>query len=64
MKTQTARLGLRISETLHQEIREAVKNRRYASPCSFVRTAVENELSNRHDLIHGVEERVAARWSN
>jgi Arc/MetJ-type ribon-helix-helix transcriptional regulator len=60
MKKQTSRLGLRISEKLYQDISEAVKNRGYANPCSFVRTAVENELSDRHGALLGVEERMAA----
>ena len=56
-----ARIAVRVSAEDQREIEEAAKSRGYASPSSFIRTAIRNELHGREELI-GIEERIGGSF--
>jgi Arc/MetJ-type ribon-helix-helix transcriptional regulator len=56
-----ARIAVRVSSDDQREIEEAAKSRGYASPSSFIRTAIRNELHGREELI-GIEERISGSF--
>ncbi len=51
---------IRLSEKLEKGVREAARQRGFASTSAFIRYAIEQELKNREEDLSGVEERIAA----
>jgi Arc/MetJ-type ribon-helix-helix transcriptional regulator len=60
-KLRGARIAVRVSAQDQREIEEAAKSRGYASPSSFIRTAIRNELHGREELI-GIEGRISGSF--
>jgi hypothetical protein len=56
-----ARIAVRVRADDQREIEEAAKTRGYASPSSFIRTAIRNELHGREELM-GIEERISGSF--
>ncbi len=61
MAKRAARVDVRLTERLEQNIRTETKARGYASPSAFVRAALEKEIAGQNaDPLAGTEERLAA----
>ena len=56
-----SRIAIRVSVQDQHEIEEATKTRGYASPSSFIRTAIRNELHGREELV-GIEDRIVGSF--
>ena len=54
------RLGIRITEAEHQQLREAATRLEFRGPSGLVRQAIRNELARRNTAAKDAEEQVAA----
>jgi hypothetical protein len=60
-RTRGARIAVRVSTEDQREIEAASKTRGYASPSSFIRTAIRNELHGRDELV-GIEGQITGSF--
>src|SRR5271156_669004 len=58
--TRMAQRAIRFSDTTDKSIREVVEKRGFSSPTTFIRHAVEQELSGHREELVGAEERLGA----
>ena len=54
------RIGIRITEPEHQQLREAATRLEFRGPSALVRQAIRNELARRNIAAKDAEEQVAA----
>lgn len=57
---KTVRMGIRLSEEEHRQIREAARRLEFKGPSALVRHAIHNEVTGRGTASSDAEERLAA----
>jgi predicted transcriptional regulator len=57
------RKTIRLPEHLARRVDQAAKDRGHRSLSAFIRTAIENEVSERHDEVAAAEMRIAASFA-